>query len=136
MDEVSVSALAPNVQVEGAAPVRFNAPAELTAKVPEVTVENVKLLDVDEIVDEPSPVIDSAPEVDVRFKAPAERVKPLLAVTNPAEVRVPVLVVEILPVVVIASPAVPGERVVPLLFQNARVPVVGAVEVKFFEASV
>ena len=42
---------------------------------------------------------------------------PLVPVISPAEVIVPVPVVEMFPVVVIASPAVAGERVVPLLLQ-------------------
>jgi hypothetical protein len=43
------------------------------------------------------PVSDRAPEVAVRFKAPVVRVRPLLAVSSPAEVIVPEPVVEILP---------------------------------------
>ncbi len=39
------------------------------------------------------------------------------AVNNPAEVIVPVPVEEILPEVVIASPEVLGDKVVPVLFQ-------------------
>jgi hypothetical protein len=54
----------------------------------------------------------------------------------PAEVIVPDPVVEILPEVVTLSPAVAGERVVPVLDQYPIVPEVGAVEVKFFEPSV
>jgi hypothetical protein len=41
-----------------------------------------------------------APEVAVKFRAPVVMVNPLLAVSNPTEVIVPVLVVEMLPVVV------------------------------------
>lgn len=51
------------------------------------------------------------PEVVVRLIAPVVRVKPFDAVKSPAEVMAPVPVAEILPEVVTASPAVPGERV-------------------------
>jgi len=135
-DEVKVNACAPSVQVEAAAPVKFNAPAEVTAKVPEVTVESVKPFEVVEMVDVPRPVRDKAPEVPVRLIAPVVKVKPLLAVRSPADVTVPEPDVEIFPDVVIASPEVPGDKVVPALFQKANVPVVGAVEVRFLEASV
>jgi len=47
----------------------------------------------------PSPARDNAPDVPVRFSAPVVKVKPLLAVRSPADVIVPVLVVEIFPVV-------------------------------------
>ena len=69
------------------------------------------------IEEAPSPESVRAPEVPVRFKAPVVRVKPLEAVNNPAEVTVPVPVLEILPVVVTASPAVAGDKVVPTLCQ-------------------
>ena len=44
-------------------------------------------------------------------------VSPALPVRRPADVIVPLLVVDIFPVVVIASPAVAGCNVVPLLLQ-------------------
>jgi hypothetical protein len=50
-------------------------------------------------------------------------------VNNPAEVIVPVPLVEILPLVVTASPAVVGERIIPERFQYPRIPVVGGVDV-------
>ncbi len=76
------------------------------------------------------------PEVEVRLKAPVVIVNPLEAIRAPAEVIVPVPVVEIFPDVVIASPAVAGERVVPVRFQNPKLPDVGAVEVSCLLPSV
>ena len=64
----------------------------------------------------------TAPEVAVRFKAPAVSVKPFEAVSRPAEVIVPEPVVETVPEVVIASPAVAVDKVVPLLVQYPWVP--------------
>lgn len=58
------------------------------------------------------------------------------AVCPPARVNVPVPVVEIFPEVVMASPAVAGERVVPVLFQKPKFPLVGAVVVKTLDPSV
>jgi hypothetical protein len=135
-EEVRVKAFAPSVQVEGAAPVKFNAPEELSVTTPvpdpifdvpvEVRVVNLpvegvsvpiavelipvavvlKLLEVivkalePVFIDEaPRPDNANAPEVPVKLIAPPERVSPLLAVKRPADVIVPVLVVEILPVV-------------------------------------
>lgn len=135
-DDVKVKAFAPRVQVEGEAPVKFNAPDELrvTTPVPEpillVPVEvkevnvpaaavdapiavplipvavvlklvdvKVKALPVASIEDAPNPERVRAPDDAVKFSAPAERVKPLLAVRRPAEVIVPPLVVVIFPVV-------------------------------------
>jgi hypothetical protein len=59
------------------------------------------------------PVLLIDPEVLVRDSTPVVWVKPLEAVRVLAEVIVPVLVVKILPVVVMESPEVAGERVVP-----------------------
>ena len=58
-----------------------------------------------------------APDVAVRFNAPVVKLKPFEAVSNPAEVMVPEPVAEMLPEVVIASPAVAVDKVVPLLVQ-------------------
>lgn len=104
---------------------RFNVGAVIAA-VPE---ESVKVNPV-------NPVEAIAPEVEVSVKAPVVWVKPLEAVNVPAEVIVPVPVVEILPEVVTLSPLVVGERVVPVLDQYPMAPEVGAVEVRFLEASV
>jgi hypothetical protein len=46
-----------------------------------------------------SPESDRVPEVAVKFNAPLVKVRPLLAVNNPALVIVPVPIVEIFPVV-------------------------------------
>lgn len=116
--ESKLSALATlaRVKVEAAPAERFNAPAEVKAKVPEVTVDSVRLFEVDEMVDAPSPWIDSAPEVEVMFSAPDERVNPLLAVRSPVEVT--------------ASPELLGDKVVPVRFQYPSIPDVGGVEVR------
>lgn len=54
--EVSVRVLpVPTLQVEAAAPVKFNAPAALRAKVPEVVVERVKFPEVESILLVPAP---------------------------------------------------------------------------------
>ena len=55
-------------------------------------------------------VREMAPEVAVMLTAPVVTVKPLEAVSKPAEVIVPVEVVLILPLVVMASPALVGWR--------------------------
>ena len=85
-------------------------------------------------VTEVAPVIVVAPVILV---APVI-VAPLLPVNNPFEVIVPPAVVEILPLVVTASPRVVGERVEVKLLrsQNPIVPEVGGVEVNFFDGSV
>lgn len=64
-----------------------------------------------------SPVLEMAPEVEVWDKAPVVIVKPFEAVKVAADVIVPDPEVEILPEVVMLSPAVKGERVVPVLSQ-------------------
>jgi hypothetical protein len=56
-----------------------------------------------------------------------EIVAPAVPVRRPAEVIVPLLVVDILPVVVIASPELTGDKVVPLLVHQPWVPVVALV---------
>jgi len=66
-----------SVQVEAAPAERFNAPAEVRARVPDVTVERVKLFAVVEMVEAPKPVIARAPEVEVKFRAPEVRVSPV-----------------------------------------------------------
>ena len=55
-------------------------------------------------------VREMAPEVPVMLTAPVVTVKPLEAVSKPAEVMVPVEEVEMLPEVVMASPALVGWR--------------------------
>jgi hypothetical protein len=77
-------------QVEAAPEVKFRAPAEVKAKVPEVTVERVRLLLVVLTVEAPNPVAEIAPEVAVRFNAPVVRVKPLEAVRVWENLPVPV----------------------------------------------
>ena len=56
-------------------------------------------------------------ELAGRVTAPDETVNPFEAVNSPAEVMVPVPDVEIFPEVVMASPAVAGESVVPVLLK-------------------
>src|SRR5512142_849941 len=63
-------------------------------------------------------------------------VAPVEPVSNPAEVIVPVPVVEILPLVVTASPDVVGDSIVPVRFQYPRSPVAGGVVVSPLAASV
>ena len=58
------------------------------------------------------------------------------AVCPPANITIPVPVVEIFPDVVTASPAVTGDSVVPVLFQKPKFPEVGAVVVKTLDPSV
>jgi hypothetical protein len=81
-------------------------------------------------------VRDADPDVDVRLNAPVDSVNPLDAVRSPALVMVPPPVVEILPDVVIASPAVAVDSVVPVLDQYPSTPLVGAVLVNVLLASV
>ena len=106
--EVKVRALpVPVLQAEAAAPVRFKAPAEVRAKVPEVAVWIVRLLEVfvqDEtppearvkafapvdIEEADKPDKAKAPEAAVKFKAPVVRVKPFEAVKVEAKAPVPV----------------------------------------------
>jgi hypothetical protein len=131
---VMVRALAPRVQVEGEAPVKFKAPEELTVTTPEpepmllvlvdVKVVNAPVLGVEApmavvlipvdvvlkwlevMVRSLAPVLmeeaerperAKAPDVAVRFNAPVVKVKPLEAVSNPADVIVPEPVVEMFP---------------------------------------
>ena len=58
-EDVSVKAFAPRLKLEAAAPVRLRAPAEVTANVPEVVVDRVRLPPVSLIVKPPvvGPVI-------------------------------------------------------------------------------
>lgn len=63
------------------------------------------------------------PEVEVMDKAPVDIINPFDAVKSPAEVIVPVEVVEMLPEVVTLSPAVNGDRVVPVRVQYPILPV-------------
>lgn len=143
--DVNVSALpVPIDQVEAAAPVKLRAPAEVSASVPDVAVEMVRfpevLVQADappddrvsvfapvEMLDAESPESESAPLVAVRLSAPVVWVKPFEAVRSPAKDPVPVPVAEMLPVVVIASPAVDGDNDVPALDQNPTVPLVAQV---------
>lgn len=104
---------------------------ELLASVFMFPVVVVEVIDV-----VPYPVIAVDPEVPVRLKAPVVRASPFDAVSVPAEVIVPDPDVEIFPEVVTASPAVVVLNVVPLLDQYPMTPLVGAVEVRFFEPSV
>jgi len=106
------------LQVEAAAPVRFKAPAEVTARVPEVAVDSVRLALV--VVKE-----EAAPEAKAR--APA---KELPILTAPVEVPVLMLVakldealrlaaapLEVMPVVVV-RPAVVTLKVEPALMKK------------------
>ena len=63
--------------MEAAPAERFSAPAEVRARVPEVTVERVRLFAVVEMVEAPKPVMARAPEVEVKLRAPEVRVKPV-----------------------------------------------------------
>ena len=78
------------VKVEAAPADKLSAPAEVRAKIPEVVVERVKLAEVVPMVEAAKPVADMFPEVEVRLRAPAERVKPLLAVRVEEKLPVPV----------------------------------------------
>lgn len=55
------------------------------------------------------------PEVEVKFRAPVDKVNPFWAVKVPPDVTVPVPVAEILPDVVTSSPVKAGDSVVPIL---------------------
>ena len=68
-------------------------------------------------------------ELLFRLTTHPDIVAPVVPVNNPADVTVPVPVVEMLPVVVTSSPAVVGESTVPKRLQYPRIPVVGGVEV-------
>jgi hypothetical protein len=91
------------------------------AVVPIPTLELVvsmsnRLLTLNAVVEDER-VRDADPDVDVRLNAPVVSVNPLDAVRSPALVMVPLPVVEILPDVVTASPAVAVDSVVPVLDQ-------------------
>lgn len=105
-----------NAPVEGVlAPMAVELmPVAVVLKLPAVTVRLLAPALMEE-ADRPETV--RAPLVAVKFKAPVARVRPLLAVSNPALVIVPVPEVERLPEVVTLSPAVAGCRVVPTLVQ-------------------
>src|SRR5664279_4946934 len=116
--ELSVRAFAPRVQVEGAAPVKFKAPAEVTARVPEVTVERVRLLEVVERVEAPRPDILRTPELPVIFIAPVAlpRVTPLVALVPILVAPAPAVLILVAPVT--DKPALPvrspAEVIVPV----------------------
>ena len=55
--------LAPMSQVEAAAPVRFSAPAEVSARVPDVVVETVRFPEVESMLLVPAPLSEIAAEV-------------------------------------------------------------------------
>src|ERR1700694_5307225 len=80
-------------------PCKLSVLAELRDKAPSVMVDKVKLAEVVLILEAPRPVTESAPDVAVRFKAPVARVRPLEAVSRPADVMVPDPVVDMLPTV-------------------------------------
>jgi hypothetical protein len=71
-----------------------------------------------------------------KVTVPEEIVSPLEPVSRPADVIVPVPLVEIFPEVVIASPELLGDSVVPVRFKYPSTPEVGAVDVRFLDASV
>ena len=71
-------------------------PVVVVVKLPD---ENSKLLTPASIVDVFKPVRVSVPDPAVKFKAPPDSVNPFEAVSSPAEVIVPVPVVEIFPLV-------------------------------------
>jgi hypothetical protein len=78
------------VKVDAAPAVIFKAPAEVTAKVPEVVVDKVRLALVVPMVEAPSPVAEMAPEVAVRLRAPVVIVNPLEAVSAVENLPLPV----------------------------------------------
>jgi hypothetical protein len=77
------------------------------------------------------PVLMLVAKFELSFRLTAAPVtdNPDDPVNNPAEVIVPVPLVEMFPLVVTASPAVVGERIIPERFQYPRIPVVGGVDV-------
>ena len=79
-EEVRVKALAPRVQVEAPAPVRFKAPAEVTAKVPEVAVEMVKF---------PEVLVQEEVPPEARVMAPVELPMPTVLPPVAAKVTLP-----------------------------------------------
>jgi len=122
--------------VLGAVPPIPTFPADWRSRFPLVAVPSVKLALVVVKVEADNPVTDNAPLVLVKFNAPLERVNPFEAVKSPANVPVPLPVAEILPLVVIASPLLLGDNVVPVLLQYPSVPLVGGVEVRLLDPSV
>jgi hypothetical protein len=100
------------LQVELPPAVKFIAPPEVIVIAPaaEFPREIVP-------VDVPPPIDVLKLEESLRDIAPPETVKPVLPVKRPADVMVPVEVVEIFPEVVMLSPALRGERVVVFLCQ-------------------
>lgn len=64
----------------------------------------------------------AVPEVEVKLKAPVDKVNPFWAVKVPPEVTAPLPVAEILPVVVILSPLYAGDKVVSVLLQRPLCP--------------
>jgi hypothetical protein len=80
------------------------------------------------------PVLILVAKFELSFKLTAAlvTVNPNDPVSNPADVTVPLPVVEIFPLVVNASPAFTGDNVVPVRFQNPTLPEDGAVVVKSF----
>jgi len=118
--KVNAVALVVIVSIE-ATPVK--APAVVTFRPP---------LDVKAKVPEELPIaVFEVPDVFI-FAVPPDTVSPAEPVNNPAEVIVPLPLVEIFPLVVTASPLFVGESVVPILFQYPIIPVlVGSSQVKF-----
>ena len=101
--------------------VKVNTPAEVTANVPEVTVERVRLFAVVDMVDAPRPVRAKAPDVPVKLIAPVVRISPLLAVNVCVDVRAPALVV-VIPVAPIDIAAVFVVPIVIVPFAEVPVP--------------
>ena len=79
------------------------------------------------------PVLMFVLKLDEAFKEAVAPVivKPAVPLRSPAELIVPVPVVEIFPEVVIASPEFAGERVLPVLDQYPKVPDDGGVVVSW-----
>ncbi len=99
-------------------------PVAVVLKFDEVIVRAVAPVLIDEAV---NPESARAPEVAVMFNAPVVRVNPLDAVSSPAEVIVPVEVVEILlgvvsPEVAVISPEIVGVAVMAVGFMVKVVP--------------
>ena len=108
----------PEVLVEPLVKVRLVRLAVAAAAGARDTLEKVLILPVAvvEVTDEvPKPVSAIEPEVAVSDRAPVVSVKPFEPVNKPAEVTVPVPEAEILPEVVMASPALDGARELPVL---------------------
>jgi len=97
--------------------IRFPVAAAATAREESANVFMFPVVVVEVIDVVPKPVKAMLPDVPVRESAPVVSVRPFEAVRVPAEVIVPLLVVDIVPDVVIASPELEGERVVPDLDQ-------------------